>query len=89
MCSDAVSSNLGWVISQEREKIMGKLMTQIVDDKSIDYLQEPFTIFLKEKLDILQSIDDKILAITDEKDIEKGIEEGDLLRESMCYNCQN
>ena len=43
--SDAVRSKLGWVTLQERiGKIMSKLMKQIVDKKSIDYLQELFTI---------------------------------------------
>ena len=43
--SDAVRSKLGWVTLQERrDKIMSKLMKQIVDKKSIDYLQELFTI---------------------------------------------
>ena len=43
--SDAVRSKLGWVTLQERrDKIMSKLMKQIVDKKSIDYLQDLFTI---------------------------------------------
>ena len=47
MRSDAVRSKLGWVTLQERrDKIMSKLMKQIVDNKSIDYLQELFTISL-------------------------------------------
>ena len=47
MRSDAVRSKFGWVTLQERrDKIMSKLMKQIVDNKSIDYLQELFTISL-------------------------------------------
>ena len=42
--SDAVRSKLGWVTLQERRDKMSKLMKQIVDKKSIDYLQELFTI---------------------------------------------
>jgi hypothetical protein len=44
-------------------------------------LQQKIT--LKEKLDILQNLDNDILAITEEKDIEKEIEESDLLRERI------
>ena len=44
-------------------------------------LQQRIT--LKEKLDILQNLDNNILAITEEKDIEKEIEESDLLRERI------
>jgi hypothetical protein len=44
-------------------------------------LQQRIT--LKEKLDILQNLDNDILAITEEKDIEKEIEESDLLRERI------
>ena len=38
---------------------------------------------LKEKLDILQNLDNDILAITEEKDIEREIDESDLLRERI------
>ncbi|CAB4026330.1 Hypothetical predicted protein [Paramuricea clavata] len=44
-------------------------------------LQQKIT--LKEKLDILQNLDNDILAITEEKDIEREIEESDLLRETI------
>ncbi|CAB4004998.1 Hypothetical predicted protein [Paramuricea clavata] len=44
-------------------------------------LQQKIT--LKENLDILQNLDNDILAITEEKDIEKEIEESDLLRERI------
>ena len=45
--SDAVRSKLGWGNLQERrDKTMSKLMKQIVDNKSINYLQELFTISL-------------------------------------------
>ncbi|CAB4027135.1 Hypothetical predicted protein [Paramuricea clavata] len=44
-------------------------------------LQQRIT--LKEKLDILQNLDNDILAITEEKDIKKETEESDLLRERI------
>jgi hypothetical protein len=45
--SDAVRSKLGWGTLQERrDKIMSKLMKQIMDNNSINYLQELFTICL-------------------------------------------
>lgn len=44
-------------------------------------LQQKIT--LNEKLVILQKLDDEILAITEEKDIEREIEESDLLRERI------
>ena len=45
--SDVVRSKLGWGTLQERrDKTMSKLMKQIVDNKSINYLQELFTISL-------------------------------------------
>ena len=40
-------------------------------------------ITLKEKLDILQTLDNEILAIAEEKDIEKEIEDSDVLRERV------
>lgn len=44
-------------------------------------LQQKIT--LNEKLVILKNLDDEILAITEEKDIEREIEESDLLREKI------
>ena len=45
--SDAVRSKLGWGTLQERrDKIMSKLMKQIMDNNSINYLRELFTISL-------------------------------------------
>jgi hypothetical protein len=47
--SDVVRSKLGWGITlqERRDKIMSKLMKQIMDNNSINYLRELFTISLK------------------------------------------